>query len=92
MKNGNGSKRLTSAYQSMTFSRRMLIAGGTQAAIGAVLIGRLGWLSVAENEHYQLLSREQSGPADHRPPAARLDRRPRTTSRSPSTAATFAST
>ena len=53
IKNG---KRVTSAYQSMTFSRRMLLAGGAQVAVGAVLIGRLGWLSVAENEHYQLLS------------------------------------
>ncbi|MEO8176710.1 MAG: penicillin-binding protein 2 [Sphingomicrobium sp.] len=56
MKINGGAKRLTSAYQSLTFSRRMLIAGGTQAAVGAVLVGRLGWLSVAENEHYQLLS------------------------------------
>jgi penicillin-binding protein 2 len=49
-------KRVTSAHQSMTFSRRMLLTGGAQVAVGAVLIGRLGWLSVAENEHYQLLS------------------------------------
>ncbi len=52
---GNG-KRVTSAYQSMTFSRRMLLTGGAQVAVGTVLIGRLGWLSVAENERYQLLS------------------------------------
>ncbi|WP_309661305.1 penicillin-binding protein 2 [Sphingomonas sp.] len=49
-------KRVTSAHQSMTFSRRMLLTGGAQVGVGAVLIGRLGWLSVAENEHYQLLS------------------------------------
>ena len=49
-------KRVTSAHQSITFSRRMLLTGGAQVAVGAVLIGRLGWLSVAENEHYQLLS------------------------------------
>ena len=55
MKNG-GAKRFTSVHQSMTFSRRMMLTGGAQAAIGAVLIGRLGWLSVAENERYQLLS------------------------------------
>ena len=40
----------------MTFSRRMLLVGGAQVALGAALIGRLGYLSVAENEHYQLLS------------------------------------
>jgi penicillin-binding protein 2 len=55
MRNGGG-KRLTSVHQSLTFSRRMLLTGGAQVAIGAALIGRLGWLSVAENEHYQLLS------------------------------------
>lgn len=53
IKNG---KRVTSAHQSMTFSRRMLLTGGAQMAVGVVLVGRLGWLSVAENEHYQLLS------------------------------------
>src|SRR5687768_15581127 len=49
-------KRFTSVHQSLTFSRRMMLAGGLQAAVGAVLIGRLGWLSVAENERYQLMS------------------------------------
>jgi len=52
----NGAKRFTSVHQSLTFSRRMLLTGGAQAAVGAVLIGRLGWLSVAENERYQLMS------------------------------------
>ncbi len=52
----NGAKRYTSVHQSLTFSRRMLLTGGAQVAIGALLVGRLGWLSVAENEHYQLLS------------------------------------
>jgi penicillin-binding protein 2 len=55
LKNGGG-KRFTSVHQSLTFSRRMLLAGGAQAAVGALLIGRLGWLSVAENERYQLMS------------------------------------
>ena len=49
-------KRFTSVHQSMTFSRRMAIAAGAQAAIGGLLLGRLGWLSVAENHRYQLLS------------------------------------
>jgi penicillin-binding protein 2 len=52
----NGAKTFNSVHQSLTFSRRMLLTGGAQAAIGAVLIGRLGWLSVAENERYQLMS------------------------------------
>jgi penicillin-binding protein 2 len=48
--------RITNAHQSITFSRRMLLLGGTQAAIGGLLIGRMGWLSIAQNEKYQLLS------------------------------------
>ncbi len=48
--------RITSAHQSITFSRRMLVLGGAQAAVGGLLIGRMGWLAVAQNEKYQLLS------------------------------------
>src|SRR5690242_406448 len=48
--------RLTATHQSITFSRRMLLLGGAQAGIGALLIGRMGWLSVAQNQKYQLLS------------------------------------
>jgi penicillin-binding protein 2 len=51
-----GAKRFTSAHQSITFSRRMVLLGGAQTAVGALLVGRMGWLSVAENEKYQLLS------------------------------------
>jgi penicillin-binding protein 2 len=49
-------RRFTSVHQSLTFSRRMAITAGAQTAIGALLLGRLGWLAVAENKHYQLLS------------------------------------
>ena len=48
--------RFTNAHQSITFSRRMMLLGGAQAAVGTMLIGRMGWLSVAQNEKYQLLS------------------------------------
>ena len=48
--------RITNTHQSITFSRRMLILGGAQAAVGGVLVGRLGWLAVVQNEKYQLLS------------------------------------
>ena len=51
-----GGRRLTTAHQSLTFSRRMMLVGGAQAAIGGLLLGRLGWLSVAQSEHYQLLA------------------------------------
>ena len=48
--------RITTAHQSITFSRRMMLLGGAQAAVGGVLIGRMGWLAIAQNEKYQLLS------------------------------------
>jgi len=48
--------RLTNAHQSITFSRRMPAARAAQAAIGGLLIARMGWLSVAQNAKYQLLS------------------------------------
>ena len=48
--------RVTSVHQSLTFSRRMALLGGAQVAVGTLLIGRLGWLAVAQNQKYQLLS------------------------------------
>ncbi|MCF2514302.1 penicillin-binding protein 2 [Sphingomonas sp. G124] len=48
--------RFTAAHQSMTFSRRMMLVGGAQAAFGGLLVARLGYLSVAQNKHYRLLS------------------------------------
>ncbi len=49
-------QRFTSVHQSISFSRRMIVFCGVQAAVGAVLVGRLGWLAVAQNEKYQLMS------------------------------------
>lgn len=51
-----GLTRLTSVHQTLSFSRRMAVVGGAQAAVGALLIGRLAWLSIAENEKYTLES------------------------------------
>src|SRR4051812_264416 len=48
--------RITTVHQSITFSRRMMLLGGAQAAIGTLLIGRMGWLSIAQNQKYQLRS------------------------------------
>ena len=48
--------RFTSAHQSIAFSRRMMLLGGAQVAVGGLLIGRMGWLAIAQNEKYQLLS------------------------------------
>jgi penicillin-binding protein 2 len=46
--------RFTAAHQSLAFSRRMLLVGGAQVALGATLIGRLGYLAVSQNEYYKL--------------------------------------
>ena len=48
--------RLTAAHQSLAFSRRMLLLGGAQAALGGLLVGRLGYLAISQNEHYRLLA------------------------------------
>jgi penicillin-binding protein 2 len=48
--------RITTAHQSLTFSRRMMLLGGAQAAVGGLLVGRMGWLAIAQNQKYQLLS------------------------------------
>jgi len=49
-------KVVTEAQQSFTFTRRALFLGAAQGAVGALLAGRMAWLSVAENERYSLLS------------------------------------
>ena len=48
--------RITTAHQSITFSRRMLLLSAAQVGVGGLLVGRLGWLAIAQNEKYQLLS------------------------------------
>jgi penicillin-binding protein 2 len=49
-------KTVTEASQSFTFTRRALFLGAVQGGVGAVLAGRMAWLSVAENERYAMLS------------------------------------
>jgi penicillin-binding protein 2 len=49
-------RAITKAAQTYSFSRRAVVLGGGQAAIGLLLAGRMAWLSVEENEHYSLLS------------------------------------
>ena len=52
----DSARRFTSVHQSLTFSRRMMLLGGAQVGVGGLLIGRMGYLSIAQNEKYQLLS------------------------------------
>ena len=47
---------VTEANQSYSFSRRAVALGGLQAGVGALLAVRMGWLSIAENEHYQMMA------------------------------------
>ncbi len=51
-------QRVTAAHQSIAFSRRMLMVRGAQTAVGGLLLGRLGWLSVAENAKYNVLAED----------------------------------
>lgn len=47
---------ITEATAAYSFSRRALVLGGAQGLFGLALAGRMGWIAVAENEHYRLLS------------------------------------
>ncbi|OYY90777.1 MAG: penicillin-binding protein 2 [Sphingomonas sp. 28-66-16] len=47
---------VTEAHQSYSFSRRAIVMGAAQGAVGLVLAGRMTWLAVAENAHYQMMS------------------------------------
>ena len=49
-------KIVTEATQSFTFTRRALFLGAAQGGVGALLAGRMAWLSIMENERYSLLS------------------------------------
>jgi penicillin-binding protein 2 len=47
---------ITESSQVFTFTRRALVLGGLQGAMATALGARMAWLSIAENEHYKLLS------------------------------------
>lgn len=51
-----GSRQVSEAGQGFIFTRRALFLGAAQAGVGAILAGRMAWLSVVENDHYKLLS------------------------------------
>ncbi len=48
----------TEADRTRTFTRRALLLGGAQATLGALLVGRMTWLSVFESPKYTLLAEE----------------------------------
>ena len=49
-------KNITQASLSQTFTRRAMVLGAMQGGIGVLLAARMGWISIAENEKYSLLS------------------------------------
>ncbi|ARS26776.1 penicillin-binding protein 2 [Sphingomonas sp. KC8] len=49
---------VTEQQQLLTFTRRAMVLGGAQFAVGAVLAGRMAWLSIAQNEHYRLMAED----------------------------------
>ena len=51
-----GTRSVSDAQAQMSFSRRSLLLGGAQLGIGALLIGRMAYLSIFENEKYSLLA------------------------------------
>jgi penicillin-binding protein 2 len=82
---------ITESSQVYTFTRAALVLGAAQGTLGAALIGRMAWISIAENERYQLLSESNRVQMQLLPPRRGwvVDR---TASRSRSTGATSAST
>ena len=51
-----GAPLVTESSQVFTFTRRAMVMGAAQAGVAALLAGRMAWISIAENERYQLLS------------------------------------
>jgi penicillin-binding protein 2 len=49
-------KTVTQAQLNFSFSRRSLVLGGAQLGLGAILAGRMAWLSIAQNQRYKLLA------------------------------------
>ncbi len=50
------SRSVTEAQQAFSFSRRSFVLTAAQLSIGGILAARMGWLAVAQNEKYTLLS------------------------------------
>ncbi|PTQ10320.1 penicillin-binding protein 2 [Sphingomonas oleivorans] len=50
------SRLVTAQSQAFSFTRRAFVLGAAQGAVATLLAGRMAWLSIAENERYQMLS------------------------------------
>ncbi len=49
-------KLVTEASQTFTFTRRTFFLSAAHFTVGGLLVGRMGWIAIAENEKYRLLS------------------------------------
>lgn len=47
---------LTEGTQSISFTRRTMLVGGAQLGVGVLLAARMAYISIAENERYQMMS------------------------------------
>ena len=47
---------VTEAMQAYSFTRRAWMLGAAQAGVGTLLAGRMAWLSIAQNEKYNLMA------------------------------------
>lgn len=53
---GKKSPPITEAWRGFTFTRRTIVVGGAQAAVGIALAARMAYISVIDNERYVLES------------------------------------
>lgn len=51
-----GKRSLSEAQVQMSFTRRGFVLGAAQIGLCGVLVGRMAWLSIAENDKYNLLA------------------------------------
>ena len=47
---------VTEAAQSFSFTRRAMLLGAAQWGVGALLVGRMGWLAIGQHEHFDALA------------------------------------
>ncbi|MCW5646725.1 MAG: penicillin-binding protein 2, partial [Sphingopyxis sp.] len=47
---------ITEAWRGLTFTRRALVVGGAQAAVGIALAARMAYISIVDNDRYILES------------------------------------
>jgi len=55
---GNPRPAVTETVQQAIFSRRAVFLGAAQAGVAALLAGRMGYIAIAQNQHYRELAEE----------------------------------